>query len=266
MRSMYATAALAAGVLGLAACGSLPPERFALVAPARAQIRSTDVVAPIRQNEIYVFVPSSAAAGAQFGLIGALVSAGVDAQRSHNAENAVTELRNAAVDYDFDAKLRRELRASLSSVPWLKARDVKVIKDVTLIGIDKAIDESSAGAVLVTSTDYHLSNDGRELTVTLAADMFAKDPALAAYRNGKSKPKYKSDAANAIYRGKFSYAKTVPGATAKREDNMALWAADHGAPLKSALDTATAELSRQLAADISGGSVAQLGAAQATGR
>src|SRR5438105_2590773 len=68
---------------------------------ARDKISSTDVVLPIRQNEIYVFVPNSnAAAAAGGGLIAALADAAINSVRTTKAETAVKPLRDALVDFN----------------------------------------------------------------------------------------------------------------------------------------------------------------------
>src|SRR5260221_118142 len=83
----------------LGACASLPVHQ-ALSSETKQRITSTEVVAPVRQSEIYVYVPPSrlSGAGAAGGLVGVLVMTAVDASvdkvRSSKAEAAVKPLRN----------------------------------------------------------------------------------------------------------------------------------------------------------------------------
>src|SRR5258708_1995626 len=92
----------------MGACSTLPIHQ-ALTSDAHDKIASTEVVVPIRQHEIYVYVPPStggAQAGAGFGLVGALVGVAIDASidsvRTSKAETAVKPLRDVLVDYNFD--------------------------------------------------------------------------------------------------------------------------------------------------------------------
>ena len=113
----------------LAACSGMPVHEV-LPDGARDRIGSTEVVAPVRQSEIYVFVPV-ATAGASQGLIGALVDVTIDSIRTSKAENAVKPLRNALVDFNFDDALQSDLKASLAQSKWLKVQNVRVQKDIS---------------------------------------------------------------------------------------------------------------------------------------
>src|SRR5580692_1676538 len=102
MKTHYARLAILLPVLFLGACAGIPPHE-ALPDAARDKISSTEVVLPIKQREIYVFVPNSTAGAASGGgLIGALVDAGINDIRTSKAEAAVKPLRDALVDFDFD--------------------------------------------------------------------------------------------------------------------------------------------------------------------
>src|ERR1700683_849873 len=106
LRSLSLLVLLPTTLLG--ACSSVPVHESLPVA-AREKISSADVFVPIRQNEIYVYVPPSTAgssAGASAGLLGGLVGAAIDAGvndvRSSKAETAVKPLRDSLVDFNFD--------------------------------------------------------------------------------------------------------------------------------------------------------------------
>ena len=111
-RSIVLACALTLGAMSLSACVTPIPGNLPLATGARDAIPSTEVVAPVKQNEIYVYVvPSNtaAAAGAAGGMIGALVGAAVDAginaANTKAAEDDVKPARNAIVDYNFDGVL-----------------------------------------------------------------------------------------------------------------------------------------------------------------
>ena len=68
------------------------------------------------QNELAVDVPNTASAmGAQFGLIGSLVGAGIQNAQVKNAEERVAPIRDLLIEYRFNALVEAALRAKLAS-------------------------------------------------------------------------------------------------------------------------------------------------------
>ena len=250
--------------LAVTACATPTPTRVHLAETTRERIASTEVVAPIRQNEIIVFVPPStagASAGASFGLIGALVGAATDAsinaQRTSSAERDVKPLRDALVDFDFDGQFKSDLKGQLAQVGWLKVSDVRVAKELNADSLHNAIGASKDPAVLMAVTTYELSNDGSLLTVKVVADLFPNSEELRALRPGKGNAKMKYAAENALYRNTFIYSAAVPpaadGVATDRAGNIGRWSANDAAALREALTKGSAELATLLAADIQAG-------------
>ena len=255
MRSYCRNLCLLSALL-LSACASVPAHE-ALAPDVRDRIASTDVVVPISQSEIYVYVPPSnmAAAGASAGLIGALVmaaaDAGVDSVRTSKAERAVRPLRDALIDYKFDAALQADLQSQLAQVPWIHADKVHLLKSVTSDSMDAALTASKDDAVLFASTDYRLSNDGDVLTMTVNAALYPNSDALRALKPAKSRGA-KTQAANALYHNTVSFEYRLPNATDDRDRNIALWDTNGGAPARTALNTGAAKLAALLAQDLQG--------------
>lgn len=239
--------------VALSACVTVTPNHVALADKARDAITSTEIVEPIRQSEIYIYVPPSQIATAGGGgLLLALIDAGVDSARTSNAEAAVKGLRNSVVDFNFDETLTGDLRDSVSQVSWLHLNGARVIKEIEPASLDGAISQSKAGAVLLTWADYHLSNNGRELYVVLNAGLYANSDGLKPYQPVEGKSDVKSAPGNALYRNSFMFTTTLVGATDKRVDNMALWSADGGARARAALKLGAAKVARLLADDLQG--------------
>ena len=238
--------------LFLAACATPIPTHQALPDTARNAISSTDIVVPIKQSEIYVFVPASniAAAGGG-GLLLALVDAGVDSVRTSKAEAAVKPLRNALVDYKFDDTLCSDISGSLTQVTWVKPGTPRVIKEVTNESLDAALAQSKSDAVLFATMDYHLSNDADILDVMMNASLFANNDALKALGPSKlASPK--TSLGNALYRNILTYEMTVPAGTVDRDKNIVIWSADNGAAMRKALDRGAVKLAQMLSADLQG--------------
>lgn len=234
----------------LSACASQPPVHMPLPDAARSGMTSTDVVLPIQQSEIYVFVPASnVSAAAGGGLLAALVDAGIDSVRNSKAETAVAPLRNAMVDFSFDEALEQELRGSLSQIGWMHIGAVSAVRDVTNDNLDRALSESHANVLLFIVPDYHLSNDGDVLIVTAAARLIPNDDALRALRSGKHDDKNLSAPINALYRNAFTFEARI-SATGDRDRNIAIWDANKGSDMRAALNMAAQKIAIMLANDL----------------
>jgi hypothetical protein len=138
--------------------------------------------------------------------------------------------------------------------------DVRVIKEVTSDSMERAITDSRAGAVLFAKPDYHLSNDGDELSLSVEVSLFPNDEALRALQlKDKSKSAAKSYAAKtgsktatelSLYRNILKFKAKAPGATSDRDRNIAAWSADNGAAMRSTLKMGAAKLASMLAGDL----------------
>jgi hypothetical protein len=215
------------------------------------KISSTDVVAPIAQSEIYVYVPpSNAGAATGGGLLGALIDVAVNDARTSHAEDAVKVVRDSLVDFDFDGQFKADLEPALAQVSWLHANKSRVVKEIASNNLDKVLDASQASAVLFAVADYHLSNDGDVLFVTLTAGLFPRSDALQAMSKSGSGPK--TAWANALYRNTFTFETKAPGATGDRDHEVVAWSTDKGAPIREALKEGMTKVPAMLAADLQG--------------
>lgn len=238
---------LVLSALLLEACAGVPAYE-GLPPAARDQISSTEVVVPIQQHEIYVYVPPETA-GASQGLIGALIDVTVDAVRAGKAERAVRPLRDATVDYNFDTVLQNDVKTELTHLAWLNVDNVRVVKDSTDSYLNSQLGASKDAAVLMTAADYQLSNDGDVLTVTLKTGLFPKSDALKALQTRKSSTADVS-LKNALYHDTLSFTYRLPTASADRDHNISEWSVDHGTRLKHALDASAGKLAWLLSQDI----------------
>jgi|SRR5579871_472537 len=232
----------------LAGCANLPSIHQPLPTNARADLTTTDVVLPIKQSEVYVFVPM-ATGGAGFGLIGALVDAGIDSTRTSKAETAVTPLRNAMVDYSFDNALQTELKSSLAEVAWVHPEDFKVVRDISDEGLGKTLAESKASSVLFVVADYHLSNDGDVLLATFEVALMPNNDQLKALVPGRRNDKTPVALINALYRNRFVFEAHV-ASTGDRDRNIAEWSANNAAAARAALTMAAKKIAPLMVEDM----------------
>ncbi|MGN6149387.1 MAG: hypothetical protein ACTHPD_12670 [Rhizomicrobium sp.] len=229
----------------LAGCAANVPVHGSLDQSFEGGIASTDIVVPIKQGEIFVFVPDSqiAAAGGG-GLLLALVDAGVNSVRTSKAEAAVKPLRDSLADFDFDGAIRDNMKSALSQVAWLHVANASVVRDVSPDSLDRDLAHSSASDVVFVNTTYMLSNDANLLTVSMSAGLFSKDDAVA-----PKKAKQKTSLANSIYHNHFTFLMTAPKA-ADRDHYIAEWSAHDGAAMRAALKRAAEELPQLIADDL----------------
>jgi len=251
MRAARTQAAIILSSLLLAACANQIPIHQPLSGAARDGLAATDVVVPIQQSEIFVFVPQSNGASVAMGggLLGALVDAGIDSVRTSKAEAAVTPLRNAMVDYSFDNTLQGELKSSLGQVVWLHPGSFGVVRDISNDGLNKQLAASHAAAVLFVVADYRLSNDGGVLLVTLQAALIPNNDQLRALRVAKHDDKTPVALVNALYRNRIVFEAHVNG-TGDRDKNIAEWSAGNGSAIRAALSMGVKKLVPLLVDDL----------------
>lgn len=138
------------------------------------------------QNEMAVEVPQTAAAvGMQFGLIGALVGAGIQDQQAKGAEARAIPVRDLLVEYRFNEKFEAALRKGLASEGLSPDPKLTVRKSVW-----EAVDAEHAGSVpleaLVLIPGYSMDYNFGQLSVTLAVQYVKRK----IKSNGKIKTHY----------------------------------------------------------------------------
>lgn len=255
------TAALCAlaSVVSLAACASQAPMNRMVPLAARDKIAATDVVTPITQNEITIAIPVaqgvSSQTGAQFGLVGALVGSlietGIDAANAAAAETSVKPLRDALVDYNFDETLQANLKTGLAQASWLNSGGYRVIRETTTANLEQTLKNSQANSVLMVSASYQLNFNADELTIEITPRLLPKTADLQAMLPEKFDPKASQiTTANELYRNTFTYKTAIVDATNDRDDNIKLWSASNGAPMRAALADGVAKLTQMFVADL----------------
>lgn len=253
---------LIAGALLCAAltsgCASQASRPFAA---DRAAVKSTDVIASVRQADLYAQInQSNIAAAAGGGLLLALIDAGVNSSRANDAEGEVRPLRDALIGFDFDATLKQDLERELASVGWLAASGVTVNKDVTDARHDAILKQSAAGGVLFVATDYSLSPNFSKLKVSAMVSLFPRGDEFHAaagkvgVRPAQKKGSVRTRLQHAAYYNTLAVETALPQAGAEmapdRDANRDAWGANQGEKLRSALTRSTQLLAQTLAKDL----------------
>lgn len=126
----------------------------------------------LNQQELAVDVPATAeAVGMQFGLIGALIGAGIQNAQVKHAETAVVPLRNLLVDYRFNEHLEAAVRAKLASEgvsPHPSLRVMQTPWDAATANTDLATMPLHA---LVLTPRYSVDSNFNQLNVRLTTQL-----------------------------------------------------------------------------------------------
>lgn len=249
-RCLAALAALASAIT-LSACVTQIPVHQAMPTEARLGFVTTDVVLPIKQEEIYIFVPASqVAASGGGGLLLALIDAGVNSNNAGTAEEAIIPLRNALVDFDFDQVIQADLKAALSQSEWLHAGNFQIIKENTTEKLDALMGASKASAVMFVATDYSLNWSGDTVSVSIYPHLFPKTTELSALVSAPSKSGPLTSSTNALYRNVLTVRDRAPDASEVRETNLVAWSEQNAAAMRGSLKRAATKLAEMLIADL----------------
>jgi len=130
--------------------------------------RISEIDSVIKQDEIEVKVPvsDSSAAGAQFGLIGAIITSSIDSSvNQSNAElydQVINPVKDSLVNYNFNKHFNQKLSHNLSSEPIFNQSKIHDMKS-------EDNHELLEKQVLKLNTRYTYSSDFRTLIVSTSA-------------------------------------------------------------------------------------------------
>jgi hypothetical protein len=254
MKIQLCAAAGAALLLGACATETFPAKR-----PLRAESitalgeTNVAVVTPNEGVETTWFMRDSSAAGAQYGLIGALVSAGVDAAMNAGpggrAETAADELAQAAV---VD-KLNQSLQDKLTAIKAAGGAGAPGVTIGEVTTVQKILAPDPVDDAVEIRVTYLLSEDGRSLKV-IAQATYQKTGVnyVTPYPFKSSVPK--SETTGPLYRNTFTYESNhVPVPAISAEDKAQLAATiqksyiDYWGKLPAHGDTDYNKMTREIA-------------------
>lgn len=240
----HARLAFALILSGLTACAQTPR---VLVPSDRSPAGGREALVVVQQGEIRGdIVPShvgqAAAAGAAAvpfigillaaaaGAAGGAADASVNQHRAKLAEASATPIRNGLEGYDFDQRALDSTRGTLLGMGWLGVTQTSFSKVLTDNSLGTFLDKSPAPEGLVAAYDYALTPDFSALRVGAAVTIYSKaapagDPVAA-----------RLQLQNAKYHQVFRCDYPLAGADKNMDDNARLWAANHAAAARQALD------------------------------
>lgn len=193
------------------------------------------------QNELAVDVPNTAsAAGAQFGLIGALVGASIQNAQVKAAEERVAPIRDLLIEYRFNELVEAALRAKLASEGISPRPAITVMKTQWDAAEAQQNKQDMPLHAMVITPRYAIDSGFTRLSVTLTTQVVDR----TIKPNGKVKTAYRFTRAYA-----FHFPITPMPGTA--DDYVGRWTAMGKTRLAALLDQGVAQSTDMLVYDFS---------------
>lgn len=193
------------------------------------------------QNELAVTVPDTAAAvGMQFGLIGALIGAGIQNSQAKHAEEAVVPLRDLLIHYNFNEHLEQALRAKLAS-EGISPRPTLSVMKTPWDAVDAEQAKTVPPLALVLIPRYSVDSNFSQLIVQVTAQVAQRE----VKSNGKVKSRYDF---SRVYSYRFPMRDAAEG---DKTAPVQRWAHMGEAGLSQLLDEGIAQVTDMLVYDFS---------------
>lgn len=165
------------------------------------------------------------------GVLGVLIDAKVDSDRTKRTQANITPLRSALIDFDADQLAIDATQSAVSAAPWFASGAPLFARDASYGAKSDVLDASSSDQVAFLDYVYDLSPDLSSIRVGVTISIASKAAAA-----GK-KPEVR------LYPRNLLYSQTVTSAVQLAKpgdapDNASQWAAQNGALAKRALEIA----------------------------
>jgi hypothetical protein len=240
----------------LTGCSTVPQSK-ALAESERQITGWRDVIVAIPQSEpvinlvatqtSVITTPSTNSTGILAGALTAgLVSAVIEGVHVKQAESAITPIRDALKDYDFDKKALNAIRQANDRVYWLNVKTVTFTKDGTNENFAKLMDASGASQMMYDYLYYGFSSDFKALYIGLNAAILKRKPSSAPTESASERMADKND----LYFNKLIFEEKLAGATDDVSVNAKRWAENNSALARSALDKGIDQIARNLVIDL----------------
>jgi hypothetical protein len=171
------------------------------------------------------------------GLVGALIQSRINTEKSRTAELSIVPLRDALVDFDFDAFALNSSTAALSKIDWLDLKETRISRDSSEIGLVKALNGAATSQVMFLYYDYAADADFSSVVVAASGTLVNK--AMPRDRRVQ-KPSMR------FWPNYLAFNQTVRSVIRLRnadhrnpEANLGAWSADHGRLARAALELGT---------------------------
>ena len=230
-------AALAAGVW-LAGPALAAGHRNVLPEGARAAPEGRAVVVLTPQAELSSNInPSMVDVAMGGGVLGVLIDAKIDSDRSKKAESLITPIRASLHDFDADQLAIDTVHAAVEGVPWFQAKAEAFGRDNSPPSKSDLLSASAAGQVAFFECIYDTAPDFGSIRVAVTFSLANKAAPAGA------KPESRLSGKNLVFVQTVTSVVQLdnPGAA---DANAARWSANGGALARKALTLAFADTGR----------------------
>lgn len=225
--------AAAALCLLLASPAGAADRKYILPDAARTVEGGRDVRVLLTQPEIAPEINvSNVVVATGGGLIGVMIDAKVNSDRTKRAEGIIAPVRNALAGLDVEAMAMTATRSLAERAPWLDARGVTLGRDGSMLGMIAVLDAAPTSQVAFVEYVYDLSPDFSAIRVSVTQRFLNK-----AVPDGK-KPDSRLFIKYAAYWQTATAVVVLPSPSKDPAENAARWAADDGALARKALELA----------------------------
>lgn len=228
------------GVILLAAlplcAGCAGTQHISMQPSVAEEIRSLKVVSVIPQSQPEAHVQQATSGGAMFGLIGALVDAGVTSSRKSETDDLLLALRAECKEFDFREMFWNEMETVLNASVW--PAEFELTRTSDKFGtkeLEEAIASNDKDGLLLLRTEYFLTPSVNVLVLRTTAEL------------------YRYNVKKREYLGQFGYFsdEVIPyDMDDKKRKAADLWAADQAAKFKDYIRRGVLETTRMVQYDL----------------
>lgn len=160
-----------------------------------------------------------------------LVEHGIDQGLVARGRKQIAPITDALQGYDFDTPMKQTLIAAAQDTAWIRAQDIEFTREGSNAAIEKALNASNTRQMLLLKATYQTDWRYTEIIVSVEASLLVRQIPKGQHSDARLKAAY------IPYRQTFRSIVDLPGADgAKRDENIARWAADGASLARRALD------------------------------
>lgn len=231
--------------VSLAACAT-PRAYNRIDADARPLLNTMETKLIVTQSEIgsEIDVYYSGA-----GIIPALIDTEINSRRTKKAEELISPVRNALIDFDFGARLESDLMSALATGHANGTDQIELVRSLTDDFKQTKVASSNADAVMFIEATYTISSTFGEMVTNAIVQVFPVTSQLQAFSEQPDNDDKLVELTDNIYRNVF---RTTTGlaALSDRDSNAEVVGEMTSDEIEKALSASITLLAKQISDDL----------------